>query len=415
MDSQQPTVHSLRYRQAAVQAWTNVLRPYLEQHRPDLLKCCCYVLGSSVAYGLADEYSDIDTVLVVSEAEIDARRKEWNDWACWSPEIRDFCSRHEVKLNVKVTCWRDSGAGTLFDADTNWQAYFGHHHFVSTLIFIHDPMAHEAAIRKAISRMPEGLSNAAAADLSGQLAGLAAEMTQVQGEPRFTGLFAYSIVGRALPLLFHRARQPVPFHKWQWPLAHRLGEDAKAVLYQLRRILERQEIGDAGFPHSLIPPGTPPAPWRVPPVNDPIPPIPADGPLPPKVLTQCLASVQWHLQERGSYQMVRSLARGWRHEALHYLCATRCLLIKGTVLLVTGCLPIGKALPKAWAGVRSAIGGLETCLYPDHGNDPVAAALEGIGLFRAELRRRNALPEEYLNRPLWSPPSHQLACVLEEP
>jgi hypothetical protein len=44
----------------------------------------------------------------------------------------------------------------------------------------------------------------------------------------------------------------------------------------------------------------------------------------------------------------------------------------------------------------------------------VEAALKGIDLFRQLLREREALPESYLDRPLWSPPSYHLAPVLEE-
>jgi hypothetical protein len=113
--------------------------------------------------------------------------------------------------------------------------------------------------------------------------------------------------------------------------------------------------------------------------------------------------------------MMRALARGWRHEGLYYLCATRCLLIKGAVLLETGRLPMGTGLPTAWDEVRAAFTGMEDYLWPGPDQDPMAKALEAIGLFRAHLRSRSALPELYLERPLWSPPSYELACVLEEP
>jgi hypothetical protein len=418
MDAQQATSHSLRYREVAADAWEEVVRPYVVQHRAELLDCCFYAVGSSVAYGLADEHSDIDTVLVLPEQELEERREEWVNWTYQNPELLAFGARHGAPVNVKATTWRMIGAEVLFSGEGDWQGYYeGHHHFVSTLISIYDPQGCEGQIARAIAGMPTGLAEAAAARLSGELVSMAADFRDLQHAPRFAGLFGYSIVARALPLLFHRAGAPLPFHKWQWPLAERLGPEAAAVLSQLRRLLERQHVGDEPFPEGLTTSDTPPLPWRVlpPPLHESVRPPSTAGPLSPDLLSQMLASLQWHLEERGCYQMVRALARGWRHEALHYLCATRCLLIKGAVLLETGRLPLGKGLPKDWEEARAAILGLEGCLWPEADYDPIAKALEAIGLLRAHLRSRGALPEQYLERPLWSPPSYHLACVLEEP
>jgi hypothetical protein len=395
-----------------------LFQPYLSEYRPELLGQCCYAVGSSVAYGLADEYSDIDTLLVLPEAELDARPKEWSDWSYMNRDVIAFNKRHGVRLNVKPTTWRNVGASVLFGGPGAWQEYYeGHHFFVSTLILIHDPQGYGEHIRSVKDRMPPGMAELAAERYIGELASLAAAMAELQDEPRFVGLFAYSIVARALPLLFHRAKHPLPFHKWQWPLAERLGDEARTTLSQLRALLERQAVGDVPFPRNLFPERKSPAPWRVPPVGVPeaIPELPVSAPLPPELLSQMLDSVQWHLEERGCYQMVRALARGWRHEALYYLCATRCMLIKGTVLLETGRLPLGKELPEAWPKAGAAVPGLERCLWPDEQQEAVAKAVEGIGLFRAELRRRKALPELHLDRPLWSTPSYHLACLLEEP
>jgi hypothetical protein len=398
----------------AADAWIEVIRPYLVQHRPELLGCCFYAVGSSVAYGLADEHSDIDTVLVVPEREFAQRREEWVNWAYQNPDILAFSAQHGVELKVKVTTWQETGAGVLFGGEGDWQEYYDHYHYISTLVPIHDPEGCGERMKKAAASMPPGLADASAARLSGELASLAADLRDLEDEPRFAGLLAYSIVARALPLLFHRARAPVPFHKWQWPLAERLGGDAPGLLAQLRLLLERQHSGGEPFPEGLISSDTPRVPWRVPPpgVRES---LPKDAPLPPHLLSQALASLQWHLEERGCYQMVRALARGWRHEALHYLCATRCLLIKGAVLLETGRLPMGTGLPTAWHEVRAAFSGMEGYLWPAPDHDPMAKALEAIGLFRAHLRSRSALPELHLERPLWSPPSYELACVLEEP
>jgi hypothetical protein len=409
MDALHPTTHSLRYRETAAAAWADVLQPHLAEHRPELLDRCCYAVGSSVAYGLADEYSDLDTVLVVPEEEFEARRDEWVSWAYRNPALLAFGARHDVTLNVKVTTWRRAGAAVLLYGEGDWQTYYeGSHHHLSTLIPIHDPCGYGSRLRNAIASMPPGLAQAAAARLESELASLAADFRRLQHAPRFAGLFAYSVGQRALPLLFHRAGAPLPFHKWQWPLAERLGAEAAPVLASLQRLLEQQFAGDQPFPPGLAPSGAVPRPWRVPR-------LPVGGPLPAEFVTQALASVQWHLEERGSYQMVRALARGWRHAALHYLCATRCLLIKGLVLTETGRLVMGPELPEAWAGVRASVADLDHCLWPDADPDPIAKALEGIGLFRAHLRARRALPGQHLDRPLWSPPSYELACVLEEP
>ena len=75
----------------------------------------------------------------------------------------------------------------------------------------------------------------------------------------------------------------------------------------------------------------------------------------------------------------------------------------------------GSDLPEAWTQVHTTVRGLEACLWPGVDSDPIAKALEGIGLFRAHLHNRQALPDLYLDRPLWSPPSYELACLLEEP
>lgn len=410
MDAFHPTMHSLRYRQVAADAWREVIRPYLAEYQPELLDQCCYAVGSSVAYGLADEYSDIDTILVLPETEFGTRQEEWVNWTYRSPLLLAFNARREVTLNVKATTWCRVGAAVLLEQKGDWQAYYeGSHHYLSTLVPIHDPRGCISRLQRAIADMPSGLARIAESRVRSELAALAADFEHLQHAPRFAGLFAYSIVLRALPILFHRTGAPLPFHKWQWPLAERLGEESRAVLAQFRRLLRQQFECDEGFPVGLIPPGVTPMPWRVPqlPVNG--------SPLSDEQVSRALASVQWHLEERGSYQMVRALTRGWRDQALHYLCATRCLLIKGAVLLDTGRIALGVELPEAWAEVRSAIPGLEACLWPEAHSDPIAKALEGIGLLRAMLRSRRALPDLYMERPLWSPPSYELACILEEP
>ncbi len=409
MDAPQPTSYSQRYRQAAEAAWQKVIRPYLTQHRPELLDHCLYVVGSSVAYGLADQHSDIDTALIVSEEEFAAHGEEWRDWAYQNPEIIAFNARHGVQLNTGAATWRHTGASVLVGEGDDWQAYYeGHHHYVSSLIFIHDPLGYRERIHRALAAMPPGLAETAAARIAPELAGLAAEYQALRAAPRFAGLFAYSTVLRGLPLLFHRAGAPLPFHKWQWPLAQRLGRDTPAILTQFEHMLERQLEGDAPFPDGLVPPGTPPAPWRVPA-------LPVNVSLSREERTQALCSVQWHLEERAAYQMVRAMMRGWWPAALQYLCATRCLLIKGLMLLEMGRIPLGKELPAAWEEVRNVIPGFEACLWPEPHSEPIAKALEAMGLFRARLRGKRALRKLYLDRPLWSPPSYELASILEEP
>ena len=39
-----------------------------------------------------------------------------------------------------------------------------------------------------------------------------------------------------------------------------------------------------------------------------------------------------HTHERGCYQKLRMHTRGWQKVALQYMCATRCLLINGSIL-----------------------------------------------------------------------------------
>jgi hypothetical protein len=171
-------------------------------------------------------------------------------------------------------------------------------------------------------------------------------------------------------------------------------------------ILEGQ-MGGISFPDGLIGMGVSRIAHRMPP-------LPAGVGLSPDVVQRALASVQWHLEERGCYQMVRAKARGWREAALQYMCATRCLLIKGAILLETDQIACGEHVCRTWEQVREHFPGLEECLWPPVSEDPFEKTLQGIGILRRKLSDKQALPQPYLDRPLCSPPSYDLACILEE-
>ena len=407
MSSTEATSHSLRYREIAAQAWSEVIHPHLKSHRPELIETAFFAVGSSVAYGLADEHSDIDTVLVLPADEYIAREKEWTDWAYENPEIVALGRRNRVVAGVKVSTWQREGVGILFDGQGSWDDFYnGHEHWVMTLIPIHDPQGQMPIIRDSLTRMPEGLAERAAERYAGQLEDLRCVLQGLSApcQELFVGLLSYSIATRALHFLFHREGMPLPFHKWQWPLAERLGEESRAVLPQLRTMLEGQMRG-ISFPEGLI--GD-----EVRRIASRVPPLPVGVSLPPDVVERALASVQWHLAERGKYQMVRARARGWHEAALQYMCATRCLLIKGAILLETDRIVCGEDVRAMWEQVRERFPGLEDCLWPSE--DRFEKTLQGIDIFRQRLRDKQALPKEYLDRPLCSPPSYELAFILEE-
>ncbi len=167
------------------------------------------------------------------------------------------------------------------------------------------------------------------------------------------------------------------------------------------------QMGCISFPEGLIGDGARRTVSRVPP-------LPVGVSLSPDVVERALASVQWHLEERGCYQMVRARARGWREAALQYMCATRCLLIKGAILLETDQIACGEDVCAMWEQVSGRFPGLEDCLWPRGSEDPFEKTLRGIDILRESLRDKQALPQPYLDRPLCSPPSYDLACVLEE-
>ena len=404
-----PSPHSLRYRQVAARAWLEVVCPYLKQHRPDLIDAAFFAVGSSVAYGLADEHSDIDMLLILPVDEYDARGTEWVHWAYENPEMAAFNERMQVSAGVKVSTWQREGVSILFDGKGSWDDFYnGHEHWVASLIPVHDPLGQVQIIRDALTHMPEGLAERAAEHHTGQLTDLRYVLQGLSApcHERFVGLLSYGITSRALHLLFHREKAPLPFHKWQWPLAGQLGEESRAMLRQLRIMLEGQ-TGRISFPDGLINDGVGRIASRVPA-------LPVGASLSPDEVERALASVQWHLDERGCYQMVRALARGWREAALQYMCATRCLLIKGAILLETDRIVCGEDVSAMWDQVGERIPGLEDCLWPKASEDPFEETLRGIGLLRQGMRERQALPQPYLDRPLSSPPSYELACVLEE-
>ena len=403
-----PTRHSLRYREIAKRAWSEVIRPYLERHRPELMKTIFFGVGSSVAYGLADQHSDIDMLLILPVDEFSAREAEWTNWAFENPPLARLSRATKVVASVKISTWQREGVGVLFDGKGSWDDFYnGHQHWVMTLIPIHDPLGQMKVIQDSLTRLPEGLAERAAEQYAGQLEDLRCVLQKlsVPGQERFVGLLSYSITSRALHSLFHRERAPLPFHKWQWKFAERLSNESGVVLRQLREMLERQ-MGVISFPEGLIGNEVRRAPSHVPP-------LPMGVSLSPEMVERALASVQWHLEERGCYQMVRARARGWHEAALQYMCATRCLLIKGTILLETNQIACGEDVSTMWTQVSERIPGLEDCLWPRDDDDPFEQTLRGIDLFRQRLRDKQALPRPYLDRPLCSPPSYDLACILE--
>ncbi|HET6457052.1 MAG TPA: hypothetical protein VFI02_21850 [Armatimonadota bacterium] len=403
------TSHSLRYREVACQAWSQVIQPYLQNHLPALTETAFYAVGSSVAYGLADEHSDIDTVLILPADDHAACEKELVEWAYHSSDLAAFNRRMHTELNIKVSIWQREGVGVLFDGKGSWDDFYnGHQHWVMTLIPIHDPLGQMKVIQDSLTRLPEGLAERAAEQYAGQLADLRCVLQKlsVPGQERFVGLLSYSITSRALHSLFHRERVPLPFHKWQWKFAERLSNESGVVLRQLREMLERQ-MGVISFPEGLIGSEVRRAPSHVPP-------LPMGVSLPPEMVERALASVQWHLEERGCYQMVRARARGWHEASLQYMCAARCLLIKGMILLEANTIACGEDVSTMWKQVSERIPGLEDCLWPRANEDPFEQTLRGIALFRQRLRDKQALPQTYLDRPLCSPPSYDLACILEE-
>ena len=406
----QPTSHSLRYREVAVKAWSEVIYPHLERHHPELTETAFYAVGSSVAYGLADEHSDIDTLLILPVDKYATHEKEWAEWAYGSPKLAEFNRRMHVDLEVGISTWQREGVGILFDGKGSWDDFYnGHQHWVMTLIPIHDPHGQMEIIRDSLTRLPEGLAERAAEQYADQLANLRCVLQRlsVPGQERFVGLLGYSIASRALHFLFHRQRAPLPFHKRQWLLAERLSDESRAVLGQLRAMLEGQMGGVFSFPEGLIGNNVRITASRALP-------LPVGVSLSPDEMQRALASVQWHLEERGCYQMVRARARGWHEAALQYMCATRCLLIKGTILLETNQIACGEDVSTMWKQVSERIPGLEDCLWPRDDDDPFEQTLRGIDLFRQRLRDKQALPQTYLDRPLCSPPSYDLACILEE-
>ena len=403
-----PTRHSLRYREVACQAWSKVIQPYLRNHHPALTEAAFYAVGSSVAYGLADEHSDIDTVLILPSGEYATLEKELSEWAYRSAELAEFNRQMHSRLNVRVSTWQREGVGILFDGNGSWDDFYnGHQHWVMTLIPIHDPQGQMRIIRDSLTSMPEGLADRAAERYAGQLADLRCVLDTLSAprQERLIGLLSYSITSRALHLLFHRERAPLPFHKWQWPFAERLSEESRDILPQLRAMLESQ-MGSISFPEGLVGNDAGRIPSRVSP-------LPLGVGLSPDLTEKALASVQWHLAERGCYQMVRARLRGWHEAALQYMCATRCLLIKGTILLETNQIACGESVSAMWEQISERIPGLEGCLWPK-ADDPLEQTLRGIDLFRRRLRDKQALPEAYLDVPLCSPPSYDLACILEE-
>lgn len=409
MSTIKPTNYSLIHRETTKQAFTEVILPYLREHHPDLIESAFFAVGSSVAYGLADEHSDIDLLLILPVEEYAARENYWICWAYENPGLVELSRQKNVEINVGVSTWQREGVSILFDGQGSWDDFYGHQHWVQSLIPIHDPRGQMQTIHKSLIQVPDGLAERDAEQCSRLLAGLRDIHQRLSegGNERFVGLLGYSIASRALPLLFHRQNEPLPFHKWQWLLAERLGEVSRSVLRQLRAMLERQIDGDFSFPEGLI--GS-----EVGSITSREFPLPVGISLQPDQVDRALKSVQWHLCERGEYQMVRALERE-RHEAsLHYMCATRCLLIKGAILLEAGRISCGEDVSVMWEQVNESILGLEECLWPRANEDPFRKTLEGIDIFRQKLRDKQALPEQYLDRPISSPPTYELECILEE-
>lgn len=404
-----PTSHSLRYRKIAKQAFKDIIRPYLQHHHPELIEKSFFAVCSSVAYGLADEYSDIDTILIIPEEEYNVRETEWVNWAFGDPEIATFRQRTKKDLRIGISTWHREDIGVLFDGQGSWDDFYNDHlHWVQNLIPIYDPCDQMQIISDSLARMPQGFAERAADRYAGQLEDIRCNLGRLSAptQKRFVGLLSYSIVNRALPLLFHRENVPLPFHKWQWALAKHLGAEAQSILEQLRVMLEEQ-MHQISFPEGLISKGAKMA-------------VSLDIPLPMGIklsqdqFKQALASVQWHLQERGCYQMVRARARGWHESSLKYLCATRCLLIKGAILLETEQVSCGENVSVMWDNVHENIPGLEDCIWPRKDEDPFEKTLQGINIFRERMEDKHALPHKYLENPLSCPPSYDLACILEE-
>ncbi|MHB0999413.1 MAG: hypothetical protein ACYC27_09225 [Armatimonadota bacterium] len=404
-----PTPLSLRYREIALQAWSEVILPHIEDHYPHLVDAIFVAIGSSVAYGLADKYSDIDIVLILPADVYNANGKEWTNWTYGSLELAIFSKRMQVETNVKVSTWQREGVGILFNGDGSWDEFYGHHHWVTNLIPIHDPSNQMKTIRESVTQMPVSVADRAAEQCIGELADLhnTFKMLDTPIHERFVGLLSYSIATRTLPFLYHRQRVSPPFHKWLWPLAKSLGGDAEKVLQQLRAMLESQADGMISFHEDLIEGNV-----KIIPSREYL--LPTGISLPPSTVEQALASIQWHLDERGCYQMVRAHARGFHESALQYMCATRCLLIKGAILLETSQIACGEQVAGMWEQIQGRIPGLENCLWPKESEDAFEQTLHGINILRRRFAEKQALPQLYLDRPLWSPPSYELACILEE-
>lgn len=405
----EPTNHSLRYREIAEQAFKEVIRPYLHHRHPELVEKSFFAVCSSVAYGLADEYSDIDSLLILPEDEYIMHEAEWVNWAFGGLEIVAFRQHVKADFRIGVSTWHREGVGILFDGQGSWDNFYNDHlHWVQNLIPIYDPSDQMQIIRNSLARMPKGLAERAVKRYSGQLKDIRCyyERLSASSQQPFVGLLSYSIVNRALPLLFHRENFPLPFHKWQWPLAKQLSDEAQNILQQLRVMLEGQ-THDLLFPEGLIGQGT----IRIASRDFP---LTMGERLSQDQFEPAIASIQWHLQERGCYQMVRARERGWYESSLKYLCATRCLMIKGAILLETEQVHCGENVSVVWNYVHENIPGLEDCIWPGTGKDPIEKALQGVEMLRERMRLKKALPQRYLDNPLSSPPSYNLACILEE-
>lgn len=242
-----PTAHSadsIRLRDIATDAWTEHLLPALRRHMPEIIDEVVVTITSSVAYGTADEHSDLDVFVIF--------RRE-RDYARYADQLQKLIERLDLDAVYGAVCDK----GVRFELESlqrsDLSGLFYHperartwHRQTEWLLFwflqsipIHDPGGIHARLSRRAGHWPPPVLAARRESAQTKIVSWA-RTSRRQLAATGAGYVAVRAAGRAatagLDLAYLTAGRFGPHPKWRHPHARRLLADHPAALDVLHAV-----------------------------------------------------------------------------------------------------------------------------------------------------------------------------------
>lgn len=228
------------------------IQPDFSREFPEVCPSATVAIGSSVSYGIADEFSDLDVFVVLSSRQEHRLREVQNWFGQWPAVPVPFLPEGEG-LNYEVTTWprldlhrfleEDLPASEWLHGQRCYQGVF----FLQHLVPLHDPQAVLAGMQQRTQSMPrEVMDQLVRAEFWGFLACREELLNAWRSDrPVHWWLARRKFCQHALPLAYFVAGTACPHAKWRFALLPRLSDFGLFVQRCLASLGQAREVATA--------------------------------------------------------------------------------------------------------------------------------------------------------------------------